>query len=320
MPSGSSANSGPAGTMSIFDHDNAFWLGDLNYRLSLQDLDVIFDRIDQGDFTYLLSHDQLINEKAAGNAFKEWSEGPIRFAPTYKYQPGATVYERRPDKKKRAPAWCDRIQWIGKDIKQLTYRRAELIISDHKPVSSLFAVKIRVVQPDLKKKVYDSLIRQLDVWENAVVPRIELTPSKSLDFGDVMFDTPVTQKLKLTNTGQVVAQFHFASKGVMLSGAGGGGGGGGGAGDAGNLSKEWLSMWPQYGLVAPKQSSMLIRIPMHYSYYLMPTFTLLLCFIFCLHLLLVLFCLFTATYLNTPFSFIYLSLFLSLFFFQLTSL
>jgi hypothetical protein len=37
--------------------------------------------------------------------------GPITFAPTYKYKTGTDFYERREDRKKRFPAWCDRIQW-----------------------------------------------------------------------------------------------------------------------------------------------------------------------------------------------------------------
>lgn len=41
----------------------------------------------------------------------DFEEGPLTFKPTYKYQPGTDLYEQRPDKKLRAPAWCDRILW-----------------------------------------------------------------------------------------------------------------------------------------------------------------------------------------------------------------
>ncbi len=37
--------------------------------------------------------------------------GPLTFRPTYKFQPGTSTYEQRPEKKLRAPAWCDRILW-----------------------------------------------------------------------------------------------------------------------------------------------------------------------------------------------------------------
>jgi phosphatidylinositol-bisphosphatase len=43
--------------------------------------------------------------------FLDFEEGPLTFKPTYKYQPGTDLYEQRPDKKLRAPAWCDRILW-----------------------------------------------------------------------------------------------------------------------------------------------------------------------------------------------------------------
>ncbi len=59
--------------------------GDLNYRLNLNDQALIYARIDAQDWPYLLSQDQLIAEKAAGNAFKMFKEGTIEFAPTYKY-------------------------------------------------------------------------------------------------------------------------------------------------------------------------------------------------------------------------------------------
>ena len=33
------------------------------------------------------------------------------FPPTYKYIPNTNNYDRRPEKKNRCPAWCDRVLW-----------------------------------------------------------------------------------------------------------------------------------------------------------------------------------------------------------------
>ena len=40
---------------------------------------------------------------------------------------------------------CDRILWSGKGIKQQLYRRSEIKMSDHRPVTSLFSVEIEAV-------------------------------------------------------------------------------------------------------------------------------------------------------------------------------
>ena len=59
----------------------------------------------------LLEADQLNMQRAAGHVFTGFCEAPVTFPPTYKFIPGTPHYDRRPDKKKRAPAWCDRVLW-----------------------------------------------------------------------------------------------------------------------------------------------------------------------------------------------------------------
>lgn len=230
----------PAGPLSLFDHDHVFWVGDLNYRLTLHNLEDIFTRIEAEDWTHLLAHDQLLLEKAAGHVFKDWQEGQVTFPPTYKYQPGSNLYERRPDKKKRAPAWCDRIQWLG-DASQLSYRRAELCISDHKPVSSLFSLRTRLIIAAKQQQVHAALVAKLESWENLVTPRLELRDS--VDMGDVAFDTAVTRKLTLRNPGQVMAKFFIAPRRTAA----------GHIAPDGRLCAPWLTVWPQFSILPPEQ-------------------------------------------------------------------
>lgn len=44
---------------------------------------------------------KLMNERKALHVFRDFVEAPINFPPTYKYQPGTSIYERREGQKKR---------------------------------------------------------------------------------------------------------------------------------------------------------------------------------------------------------------------------
>ncbi|CBI35009.3 hypothetical protein VitviT2T_022535 [Vitis vinifera] len=134
----------------ILGHDRIFWLGDLNYRLCLED-NLARKLIKRQDWRALQEFDQLRREQEDGGVFQGWKEGNIEFAPTYKYSTSncnrySGGLPNRSGEKQRTPAWCDRILWYGKGVKQLTYFRSESKFSDHRPVSALFSTQIEVVK------------------------------------------------------------------------------------------------------------------------------------------------------------------------------
>ncbi|BAT98703.1 hypothetical protein VIGAN_10002300 [Vigna angularis var. angularis] len=132
----------------ILDHNHIVLLGDLNYRISLPE-ETTRLLVENEDWDSLLEHDQLMMEVMSGNMLKGWHEGTIKFAPTYKYCPNSDMYygccyHCKKATKKRAPAWCDRIIWLGKGLKQIEYSRSESKLSDHRPVRALFMAEVRV--------------------------------------------------------------------------------------------------------------------------------------------------------------------------------
>ncbi|XP_042515731.1 type I inositol polyphosphate 5-phosphatase 5-like [Macadamia integrifolia] len=128
----------------ILDHDRVIWLGDLNYRMALS-YDETRVLLEDNDWDALLEKDQLNIEREAGRVFSGWNEGRILFAPTYKYSHNSDCYAGetvKSKKKRRTPAWCDRILWYGKGIEQLSYFRGESRFSDHRPVCAVFGAEV----------------------------------------------------------------------------------------------------------------------------------------------------------------------------------
>ncbi|KAH6786630.1 DNAse I-like superfamily protein [Perilla frutescens var. hirtella] len=128
----------------IYDHERIIWLGDLNYRINLP-YDRTRELISKKDWSKLLEHDQLTRELKKGRAFDGWSEGTLSFAPTYKYELNSeTYYGEDPKAGRRTPAWCDRVLSFGTGMRLLDYRRAEIKLSDHRPVTASYMVEVEV--------------------------------------------------------------------------------------------------------------------------------------------------------------------------------
>lgn len=111
--------------------------------------------IHKNDWETLQQSDQLKIEQNAGRIFDGWEEGHINFAPTYKYTANSDQYcaiQNKPGEKRRIPAWCDRILWYGKGLKQVSYERGEINFSDHRPVSAIFTTQIKSINNTKLKK------------------------------------------------------------------------------------------------------------------------------------------------------------------------
>ncbi|GJJ07860.1 hypothetical protein Clacol_002066 [Clathrus columnatus] len=139
----------------ILDHEICFLHGDLNYRIDLR-RDAIINSIQNNDFKTISHHDQLHKQIKSNPSFRlrSFVEPNITFAPTYKYDRRSDTYDS--SEKKRAPAWCDRILWHCRDssrIRNLHYRRYEVDVSDHRPISAGYSVTVKKIDNDAREGI-----------------------------------------------------------------------------------------------------------------------------------------------------------------------
>lgn len=146
---------GGDGTM-IMDHMICIVNGDLNYRIDTMSRSTVIKAIETENLAKLLERDQLLVSKRRNPGFRlrSFKEQTITFPPTYKYDVGSDKFDT--SEKSRSPAWCDRILYRGLGaVKQVDYKRHELQLSDHRPVSGLFLMRIRKVDQERRAAVYE---------------------------------------------------------------------------------------------------------------------------------------------------------------------
>lgn len=262
----------------ILEHDLIFWIGDFNYRIDISlSLEDIMDLLQKENLQALRKKDQLNIERSQGNVFQGFEEALLTFPPTYKFQPGTDVYETRPEKKLRPPAWCDRILWRdrtpngperreklrdshdsseSKDntsststssaIQNKNYLVSKLKPSDHKPVSASFTIETRIIDPEREKSEYLRLVRQLDRMENEIQPKVEVGPLLDLKYSSVRFQERKYSVFFITNIGSAesLVNWRFVPKG-----------------DDVHLSEPWIHVEPSLGMISPGEVNFTFSFP-----------------------------------------------------------
>uniref|UniRef100_A0A7N6AF53 phosphoinositide 5-phosphatase n=1 Tax=Anabas testudineus TaxID=64144 RepID=A0A7N6AF53_ANATE len=181
--------------LSIVKHDVVIWLGDLNYRLFITDAAEVKHLIAQNNLKKLQENDQHQH-----------------FCMSSHTQLASETETVSCSGKCRVPAWCDRILWRGNDVKQLKYRsHMELQTSDHKPVSSLFLIGVKVVNEQRHKKVFEDIVRAMDRMENDFLPSVSLS-RREFTFENVKFRQLQKERFLITNDGNVPCHFAFIPK------------------------------------------------------------------------------------------------------------
>ncbi|CCM00274.1 uncharacterized protein FIBRA_02304 [Fibroporia radiculosa] len=155
----------------VLDHEMVFLNGDMNYRID-QRREPVIAAIKADELESLLVHDQLHKEMKFNRGFRlrSFTEGPLMFPPTYKYDRRSSEYDT--SEKARVPAWCDRVLWRSREVsrvQQLHYRRYEANVSDHRPISAAFRVTVKSVQHEARARIKAEVGSAWKVREQALL-------------------------------------------------------------------------------------------------------------------------------------------------------
>ncbi|KAI8389323.1 Endonuclease/exonuclease/phosphatase [Blakeslea trispora] len=132
----------------ILDHETCFISGDFNYRIDMERQEILcmLQAHTKLEVWETLQREDQLKKQLTDPFFRHINlkEAPILFDPTYKYDKNTNEYDR--SEKKRIPAWCDRILYRAPaTVTNEYYRRHEVRISDHRPVSAGFIATVKQV-------------------------------------------------------------------------------------------------------------------------------------------------------------------------------
>ena len=139
----------------VLDHEICILNGDLNYRIDTMGRDTVIKAINTNNLAKLLERDQLLvsRRRNPNFALRALHEDVVTFAPTYKYDIRSDEYDT--SEKRRSPAWCDRILFRKSEkTVQTSYQRHELRISDHRPVTAQFNLRVKNIKSSNRAAVY----------------------------------------------------------------------------------------------------------------------------------------------------------------------
>ncbi|EGD80151.1 hypothetical protein PTSG_10834 [Salpingoeca rosetta] len=143
--------------LGAFHH--VFWIGDLNYRLNLEQVQslesvpeshddrfkLVTSWIESREWDKINEADELRPDRSAGRVLTGFQEGAMLFPPTYKVERASELQYRD----QRIPAYCDRILWRsmpGLDT-AVTQTSLEPLLtvptSDHKPLRATFSIRVK---------------------------------------------------------------------------------------------------------------------------------------------------------------------------------
>jgi hypothetical protein len=130
-------------------YDSVFWAGDLNYRIN-GTRRIIDSLLLKNMHEVMLNNDQLSIARKSDGIFRGYSEGPVNFRPTYKFDKGCVQYDT--SRKNRIPSWTDRILYKenGETKLKLYNSNVTMNTSDHLPVYAVFENKIKFGSEETK--------------------------------------------------------------------------------------------------------------------------------------------------------------------------